>query len=107
MSLGGCPDTLVVLLVLTVEGIIHQIAITQDLGAMNFFMVDLDRSLLIFLFDGRHFGAMSREKESPEKKAGGIYKRREIDTDGTFIFDFNFRIRVTVPLLVRVIRGLI
>jgi hypothetical protein len=63
-----------VLLGLTVERIIHQIAIGQDLSAMNLIVLDLDRPVPFFLIEGRHFGkAMSikrKVKSAPREKAG-------------------------------------
>lgn len=54
VSLGRSPDTLLVLLVLAIEGIVHQFTITQDFSTRNLIVLDLNRSLLFFFFNGRH-----------------------------------------------------
>jgi hypothetical protein len=52
MTLGGSPDTLVVFLILAVKGIIHEILILQDLGALHLGMLDLDRAVIVCFFGG-------------------------------------------------------
>lgn len=80
MILGCSPDTLLMLLIFPVEGIIHQILIPQDLCGLHFGVLNLDISMFIFLFDGRHSsdGMPIEEKSRKKKEKRGVCRKEEM-----------------------------